>query len=189
MKNSIPNSSAGPAKQVGAGAILPIAVIAAVLLAIGIWYFFFSSPSEVTAPSAPLPPTAKQAKPDSARDIIEEIKSSPNKDYDAAYEQAASFLADGDVADAQLLYFFAAREGHGPSALTLAKLYDPVGFDPNNSLMDDPDAFQAYKWYSRALEAGESSAAERLSELKAWTEAAAADGDLDAEQLLLQWEQ
>ncbi len=98
-------------------------------------------------------------------------------------------IYEGDIADAQLLYFFAAREGHGPSAFVLAGLYDPVGFDANTSLMDEPDGFQAFKWYSAALEAGEEEAAGRLVALKAWSKKAAAEGNEDASHLLLQWEQ
>ena len=166
-----------------------IAIVAVVVLAAGGYYLFFRAPPEIPAPSAPLPPAAKEAKPDSARDIIKELKESDDVNYQSAYDQAGDLLRNGEVADAQLLYFFAARGGHGPSAFVLANLYDPVDFDPNASLMDEPDPFQAFKWYSSALESGEEQAADRLTALKAWCETAAAGGDQQAAQLLLQWEQ
>jgi TPR repeat protein len=175
--------------QTGNTNLIIIVAIAVVVLAVGAYMLFFNSSGGVIEPSAPLPPTAKQAKPDDARDIINTLKASTEVDYDNAYDQASEFLRDGDVADAQLLYFFAAREGHGPSAFVLAGLYDPVDFNSASSLMDNPDGFQAFKWYNKALEAGETEAAGRLDALKAWSEKAAAEGDVKASQLLLQWEQ
>jgi hypothetical protein len=169
---------------------LVIVLVTIVLIAVATWFFFIrptGSPDAQLAP--PPPPTSKEARPDSARDVISTLKESTPVDYTSAYEQAGEFLDDGKFADAQLLYFFAARGGNGPAAFKLASMYDPVEFDPAVNLMDGPDMFQAYKWYNSALRAGEAAAADKLSALKAWTEQAAASGDQKAEQLLLQWEQ
>jgi TPR repeat protein len=183
------SSSSSRRNQSGNTLLIVVVVVAIAVLAVAGYFFFSKSADEPIRPAAPVPPTAKEAKPDNARSIIDSLKESGDVDYDSAYAQAGEFLRDGQVADAQLLYFFAARGGHGPSALALAGLYDPVGFDPQSGLMDEPDGFQAYKWYGRALEAGESEAAERLMALKEWCEKAAAEGDMAASQLLLQWEQ
>jgi hypothetical protein len=189
MKTSNHPSPSSRFFQSGNSRLIIISVVAVILLAAAIYAWFFHSPAETIKPSVPVAPTAKQAKPDSAREVINSLKEAGNVDFDNAYSQAGEFLNEGDIADAQLLYFFAAREGHGPSAFVLAGLYDPVGFDANTSLMDEPDGFQAFKWYSTALEAGEEEAAGRLVALKAWSKKAAAEGNEDASRLLLQWEQ
>lgn len=173
--------------QAGSTRLVIIIVIAVALLA-GAGYFFFRAPPEIVVPSVALPPEAKEAKPEQAREIISQQQETTESDFDKSYKQALQFMDDGQMADAQLLLFYAARGGHGPSALVLAGLYDPVGFNSATSLMEKPDAFQAFKWYSKALEAGEEQAAGPLEELKAWCETAAADGDQQAAQLLLQWE-
>lgn len=186
QQQSFPSS---PQSQNGSGRLIVIIVLAVLLLA-GVGYaLFFRAPSGMIEPSAPVPPAAKQAKPDSARDIINQLKESPDVDYDGVYQQASEFMEEGDVADAQLLFFFAARQGHGPSALVLARLYDPVGFNPDTSLMDESDAYQAYKWYTKARAAGEDEATDGLNMLKTWCETAAAEGDDKAARVLLQWEQ
>lgn len=126
---------------------------------------------------------------DSAREIIAELSSGePGADYAQAYERAQEFQADGRSADAMLLYFFAARGGHAAAAFDLATFHDPNRHAGTSSLMDEPDAFQAYRWYRQAAEAGHETASERLTELRAWAERAADTGDAEAERLLLQWE-
>lgn len=126
---------------------------------------------------------------DSAREIIEELRSAGDDiDYAVAYERAQQFRSEGRFADAQLLLFFAARGGHAPAAFDLATLHDPNHHDGESSLADEPDAFQAYRWYVTARDAGHESADERLAELRAWAESTAASGNADAERLLLQWE-
>jgi TPR repeat protein len=175
--------------QAGSARLAVIIVIAVAILAGAGYFLFLRPPAEVIKPTAPLPPAAKEAKPEAAREIISQQKETNETDLDKSYNEALGFMDEGKMADAQLLLFYAARKGHGPSALVLAGLYDPVGFDPATSLMDQPDAFQAFKWYNKALEAGEEQARAHLDALKAWTEKAAAQGDQQASQLLLQWEQ
>jgi hypothetical protein len=109
-------------------------------------------------------------------------------DLDTAFEQAEAFQRAGQLADAQLLYFFGARAGHAPSAFALATMNDPNHHSPETSLLPDPDAFQAYRWYSVARDKGLPGAAERLEALHEWAVAAADAGNAKAEQLLLQWE-
>lgn len=105
-----------------------------------------------------------------------------------AYTQAQAFRAEGKLADAQLLYYFAARGGYAPAAFDLATFYDPNHFSKETSLMDEPDAFQAYKWYKKSLELGYDGAETRLAVLHAWAEDAADAGNMQADQLLLVWE-
>lgn len=158
----------------------------AVLLLVFAYWFLAGGAGSADKP-APPPATSKQAVPEVAREVISEQKEEEALDYPAALEQARALRAEGKLADAQLLYFFAARGGYAPAAFDLATLYDPLHFDIGSSLMDKPDAFQAFKWYQQAQQGGEAAAATRLEELRAWATEAADDGDMDAEQLLLQW--
>jgi hypothetical protein len=110
-------------------------------------------------------------------------------ELDAAYERARELQAAGQLDDAQVLLFFGARRGHARSAFAYAELNDPNHHSPETSLLAEPDAFQAFRWYTAALEGGVDTAAARLDALHEWAETAAAAGDAEAERLLLQWEQ
>jgi hypothetical protein len=109
-------------------------------------------------------------------------------ELDAAYEQARELQAAGQLDDAHVLLFFGARQGHAPSAYAYAEANDPNHHSPATSLLDEPDAFQAFRWYTAALDGGVDDAAARLDALRAWAEAAAAAGNAEAERLLLQWD-
>jgi TPR repeat protein len=160
-------------------------IAVALLILLAVWYFAFRT-SDI-GDAQPAPATSKQAVPEIAREVISEQQQEQVPDYAVTLEQARSLRAEGKLADAQLLYFFAARGGYTPAAFELGELYDPLHFDASSSLMEKPDAFQAYKWYQQAAQAGDAQATMRLNELQMWAQQAAADGDLDAEQLLLQW--
>lgn len=153
-----------------------------VLLALSWWYFGTGTDGPGAAPA-----TSTQAVPELAREVISEQRQEQTPDYAASLQQARSLRAEGKLADAQLLYFFAARGGYTPAALELAELYDPLHFDSSASLMDEPDAFQAFKWYQQAAQAGDTQAGVRLEALHDWALQQAENGNLDAEQLLLQW--
>ena len=114
--------------------------------------------------------------------------SSGNPELETAFERAQGFQEAGQLADAQLLFFYAARAGHAGAAFELGTLNDPNYHSPETSLLPEPDAFQAYRWYSAAQDQGVTAAGERLAALREWAEAASATGDFEAERLLLQWE-
>lgn len=168
-------------------------VTAAIVLVAAVWLFTGEEPEPVPAPGRPLdtvePAETAAERGDSAREIIDELSSAEGDiDYARAYERAREFQSEDRLADAQLLYFFAARGGHREAAFELATLYDPNHPAQTSSLMGEPDPFQAYRWYRAAEEAGHEAAGERLAELRTWTEQAANEGDAEAERLLLQWE-
>ncbi len=165
---------------------LVLAALTIILVVLGLWYLSNRMTGPGQAETAP--PTSREAVPELARDVIAEQQQEQAPDYAAALEQARQLRAEGKLADAQLLYFFAARGGHAPAAFELAELYDPLHFDPATSLMEQPDPFQAFKWYQQAQQSGESRATMRLEELHDWAHQAAEEGNLDAEQLLLQWQ-
>ncbi len=104
---------------------------------------------------------------------------------DEANEKAATYQSDGSLADAYLLYFFAAREGHASSMLEMARINDPRFFKPDNALLDEPDAIQALKWYRLAQQSNVTEAANLLESLRSWAETESATGSEVAEQILL----
>lgn len=114
---------------------------------------------------------------------------SADPELDAAFERAQELQAAGQLDDAQVLLFFGARRGHARSAFAYAEINDPNHHSPETSLLAEPDAFQAFRWYSAALDGGVDGAAVRLDALREWAEAAAAAGDAEADRLLLQWEE
>lgn len=181
-----------------AGVVVVLILIAAAV------YLFYPEPDSEPIPAPAPEPAAETPTPletvepartaaergDSAREIIDRLQEGPGApDYAEAYARAEELQAEGSLSDAQLLYFFAARGGHGPAAYRLATMYDPNHHSPDANLMDEPDPFQAYKWYIAARDAGHDPAAERLAELRAWAEQADREGDAEAQRLLLQWEQ
>lgn len=189
------NASRREAGRADHGVIIAV-LVGVIIIAALVWLFTRERPAEpVPAPDEARPgietvaPAESPAeRGDSAREIIAELEAGESADYAAAYERAQEFKADGKLADAQLLYFFAARGGHGEAAYDLATFYDPNHFAEGQSLLDEPDPFQAYRWYGEAADAGVEAADERLDELRAWAEQAAGTGNAAAEQLLLQWE-
>jgi hypothetical protein len=169
-------------------------VLAAVVVLAVVWLASREpAPEPIPEPGRPIetvePAESPAERGDSAREIIAELSSSETgADYAQAYERAQEFQADGRPADAMLLYFFAARGGNAAAAFDLATFHDPNHHAETSSLMDEPDAFQAYRWYRQAEEAGHEAASERLTDLRAWAERAADTGNPEAERLLLQWE-
>jgi TPR repeat protein len=121
-----------------------------------------------------------------AREYIEQIRAA-GKPYPLAqmHDKAQNFQHEGSLADAHLLYFFAARENHLPAMMVMAQLSDPILFRAENSLLDQADAIQAFKWYSKAAELGQPDAAGSIDKLRQWAQDAAAAGDPEARQLLL----
>ena len=121
-----------------------------------------------------------------ARKLIEQLREQ-GKPYafDELMAKASAFASEGSLADAHLTFFFAAREGHVEAMMMMAEMSDPTLFRPENNLLDKANAVQAYKWYRMALDKGFEPALSRLENLQNWAEAEAGYGNLDAQQLLL----
>ena len=124
-----------------------------------------------------------------AREYIAQLRAA-GKPYPLSqvYDKAEKFRNEGSLADAHLLYFFAARENHLPAMMTMGEMSDPVLFRAEDSLLDEADAIQANKWYRKAAELGQPGANQRLEELARWVNDAAAAGDSKARQLLLNFQ-
>jgi hypothetical protein len=121
-----------------------------------------------------------------ARQYIQQLRSA-GKPYPLSqvFNKAQKYRHEGSLADAHLLYFFASRESHLPSVMIMAEMSDPLLFRAENSLLDQADAIQAFKWYRMAAELGQPGVDDRLEALRGWANDAAAAGDSQAEQLLL----
>lgn len=169
-------------RQATTAAIVAVAVIVVAVLLFYLW------PSTTVPPEDGAPQVTDAERGDSAREVIAELQNEGSADYDEAFARAQTFQSEGRLADAQLLYFFAARGGHAASAFELASANDPNHHSPEASLLPEPDPFQAYRWYAEALEGGMTAAAERLDALHEWAEREAQAGSTQAEQLLLQWD-
>jgi hypothetical protein len=124
-----------------------------------------------------------------ARQYVEQLRTEA-KPYPLAlvYEKAQGYLQEGSLADAHLLYFFAAREGYLPAMMMMGQMSDPTLFRAENSLLDDADVIQAYKWYQQAAEMGHQPASERVVSLRQWAQDEAEEGNFQARQLLLNFE-
>ena len=124
-----------------------------------------------------------------ARDYIKELRDQGKPyPFEKVYEKAQKYMQEGSLADAHLLYFFAAREDHVPSIMKLAEMSDPTLFRAEDALMDDADVIQAYKWYRKAADMGHQPASERVDGLHQWASNAAEDGNPHARQLLLNFQ-
>ena len=123
-----------------------------------------------------------------ARAIIAEFRNQEEAvDLYEIFTSAEQLKEEGMLTDAHLLYFYAARKGHGSSALALAKMHDPDYHSQQTSIMEKPDLIQAYKWYLQAADSGNVMAKAHLNDLRTRVELAASKGDAAAERLLLQW--
>ena len=121
-----------------------------------------------------------------ARQYIAQIRAD-GKPYplDQVVEKAQDYLHDGSLADAHLLYFFAAREEYLPAVMQMAEMSDPTLFRAEDSLLDYADVIQSYKWYQKAANLGQAEAVARLEGLRQWASDEAETGNPHARQLLL----
>ncbi len=144
-----------------------------------------SAPS--TTEAAPTEKVVSLTDGDAAREIIASQRSD-SRPLSELNRLAGEYQQQGRITDAYLLWFYAARQGDGKAAFSLATLHDPNHFKPGSSLLTEADATQAYKWYSAAAHQSIPQAAERLQALHATLKAQAETGDLSARRLLLNWQ-
>jgi TPR repeat protein len=121
-----------------------------------------------------------------ARQYIEQLRGN-GKPYPLGevFDRAQDFQQEGSLADAHLMYFFAAREDHLPAIMKMAEMSDPLRFRAEDSLLDKADVIQAYKWYQKAVALGHAPASERLGSLLQWARDESELGNPEARQLLL----
>ena len=150
-----------------------------------------STPDEtpVTAGETEQPQAMVDDRPGAkARALITTMRAEGTIDLQQVLAAAAQAQSDGELANAYLLYFFAAKEGSSHAALELGTQADPATRDPLNRVFGAPDLSQAYKWYKIAAGNGESEARDRLADLQARVEQMAASGDPQAQRISLLWQ-
>lgn len=146
-------------------------------------------PADAPQPPAPQAVDAVDDSPGGrARALIAQMRASGDLRLDDVFAAATAAQADGRLADAYLLLFFAAREGHVGAALALGSQADPATRDPANSVFESVDLTQAHKWYALAAQSGDAEAAERLADLRNRVERQAAAGDPLAQRITLLWQ-
>ncbi len=123
-----------------------------------------------------------------ARALIAKMRADGDIRLDDVFGAAQQAQRDGQLADAYLLYFFAAREGHAAAALALGTQADPASRDPANSVFESADLNQAHKWYQIAAQHGDAEAQQRLADLRGRIEQLAASGDPQAQRISLLWQ-
>lgn len=131
--------------------------------------------------------TASAEEGNEARKLIAEAKTQGGANSETLFDQAQNFMNKSRMADAFLLYFYLAKQGHGPSCMALAEMADPAYFKAEKSFFDAPDIFQAHKWYKDAKTYGMNQAEAQLRDLKLRAKAAAAGGDEKMRRLLQTW--
>jgi len=123
-----------------------------------------------------------------ARALIARMRADGDVDLDRVFAAGQQAQIAGELADAYLLYFYAAREGSDTAALELGKQADPASRDPLSSVFEGPDLNQAYKWYQAAARSGNSEARDRLADLQKRVEQLATSGDPQAQRISLLWQ-
>lgn len=123
-----------------------------------------------------------------ARALIAKMRADGDIRLDEVFAAAEQAQGAGELADAYLLYFFAAREGHAAAALALGRQADPATHDPANSVFAAADLNQAHKWYQIAAQNGDSEGKDRLADLRSRVEKMAAGGDPQAQRISLLWQ-
>lgn len=151
-----------------------------------------AKPALTQMPAQPVPttadtqPSSRVLEGDAAREFIAMAKQT-GASVDTLFNQAEEMRQSGKLADAHLLYFEAARQGHAGAAMALAKQADPAFYSADSSVLDKPYIIQARKWYLAAAKGGDQTATELLENLHQHVQAQAAAGNPDATRLMLQW--
>ena len=78
------------------------------------------------------------------------------------FDEAERRQGEGNLEDAYLLYRFAARHGQVQAAMILGTQADPAYHGGAGGYLPEPAPGQAFKWYSKAAEAGNDEAVQRL---------------------------
>lgn len=157
-----------------------------------------SEPAHEQAEAPPIAQAGQPPDPADAQPVIEYQEGEEAREFiavamqqdsalDTLFGRAEEFRSTGKLADAYLLYFQAARQGHAGACMVLAKQADPAFYSVDNSMLDKPYVSQARKWYLAAAEAGDDNASELLDNLHDYVRTQAAAGDPEASRLLLQW--
>lgn len=139
-------------------------------------------PMPVPATASPAAATAQPAAPPSPPSAAPAAV--PGIDVSALLARGDAFMANADIASAQLFYKRAAAEGSGAGALAMAGTLDPAMLRERRVPGARPHPAEAIVWYRQSIELGEPRAQVRLDRLLAELRIAAASGDEQARAIL-----
>lgn len=108
------------------------------------------------------------------------VTSAATIDTAALVARGDALIELGDVASARLFFKLAARHGSGQAATLMGKTHDPLFLSTAGVIGIQPNALEAARWYRKAAQLGDESAAERLMKLEQWLQRRAAMGDGEA---------
>lgn len=137
------------------------AVIIALFLALGGGIYYLVNKDSFEKESAALPPLEEAYK------YLSGDKITAEESYNLA-ERLWKETSDNARDAAFLLYEDAANKGMGAAMLMLGRYYDPVEDTPHGSIIKDAE--QAFAWYEKALNAGETDAKNKIDTLRKWVE-------------------
>ena len=132
-------------------------------------------------------PVAPPYAPDAP--LLEQVRAVMRKgiDPEGAVKLAKSLPDKPERADAAfILLEYAAEAKHAEAALIVGRYFDPNYAGDVGTIIKDPEA--AYEWYQAALSGGQPQAKNHLSDLRRWVEKEAAQGSVEARELLSSWQ-
>jgi TPR repeat protein len=87
----------------------------------------------------------------------------------ALVARGQTYLANGDIVSARLVFRRAAEAGDAQAALALGGTFDPLVLKSLGVIGVVADSAQARKWYQKAAELGSREAPQRIDQLAQWT--------------------
>jgi hypothetical protein len=124
-----------------------------------------SSVSPTTGTAVPLPAAGPQRP---AAPGPSAVPGPDREEVAALVARGQTYLANGDVVSARLVFRRAAEAGDAPSALALGGTYDPLVLRSLGVIGVVADAAQARTWYQKAAELGSREAPQRIDQLARW---------------------
>ena len=128
------------------------------------------SPTTGTAVPSPAAGPQRPAAPGPSAPRASAASPAPDREEVAALvARGQTYLANGDVVSARLVFRRAAEAGDAPAALALGGTFDPMVLRSLGVIGVVADAAQARNWYQKAAELGSREAPQRIDQLAQWT--------------------
>jgi hypothetical protein len=130
-----------------------------------------SSVSPTTGAAVPSPAAGPQRPAAPGPSVPRTSAASPAPDREevaALVARGQTYLANGDVVSARLVFRRAAEAGDAPAALALGGTFDPMVLKSLGVIGVVADAAQARNWYQKAAELGSREAPQRIDQLAQW---------------------
>lgn len=176
----------------GKGGLLVGLALLVLVAGVAVWWFMLRTPEKPPLPSAPTAAQNQTAPAASANQsplaaAREQLRGEARPEMSLALakpmRKAGAGAEESDAAF--LLLEDAAQKGNAEAMLLVGQFYDPVSSLPRGSI--PVDMGQAKHWYEQAGQKGQAEAAEALDALRAHARAEADKGNIEARNLLQNW--